>query len=310
MKIIIGDKQGYKINGSMKFLKYVEHGPDYTEPFYVENITDSNETLSIKKSQSSTPTITIEISSDRTNWSTLGTTSTTAITRALLPGEKLYMRASINSWATGAATYNSIAGMSKVGGNTMSLLYGSRFTGDEVVFPSSNTFVLGGLFNGVNSLLDASKLLLPAITLNINCYNSMFKGCTSLTTPPVLPATTLANYCYSMMFNGCTSLTTTPILPATVLGMGSYYRMFMDCTSLTTAHVLPATTLTNYCYEQMFWSCTNLNYITCLATDISAGGTNNWVNGVAATGTFYKKAGVTWPSGASGIPEGWIVTEV
>ena len=45
----------------------------------------------------------------------------------------------------------------------------------------------------------------------------MFYGCTSLTTAPELPATTLVNSCYDSMFRGCTSLnyvkamfTTTP----------------------------------------------------------------------------------------------------
>ena len=47
-------------------------GPDYTEPFYVENITDANETLSIVKSNASAPTLTIEYSTDRVNWSVLG----------------------------------------------------------------------------------------------------------------------------------------------------------------------------------------------------------------------------------------------
>ena len=39
-----------------------------------------------------------------------------------------------------------------------------------------------------------------------NCYDNMFKGCTSLTQVPALPATTLANNCYYNMFQGCTGL--------------------------------------------------------------------------------------------------------
>ena len=38
------------------------------------------------------------------------------------------------------------------------------------------------------------------------CYNSMFQGCTSLTTVPSLPATTLANNCYNSMFYLCTKI--------------------------------------------------------------------------------------------------------
>ena len=59
----------------------------------------------------------------------------------------------------------------------------------------------------------------------------------------------------------------------------------------------------------MFLSCTSLSYIKCLATDIPANGcTQNWVNGVAETGTFVKDYSMTgWTTGNSGIPTGWIV---
>ena len=49
----------------------------------------------------------------------------------------------------------------------------------------------------------------------------MFRGCTSLVTPPELPATTLANYCYSKMFNNCTSLKYIKCL-ATNIGNNTY----------------------------------------------------------------------------------------
>lgn len=56
----------------------------------------------------------------------------------------------------------------------------------------------------------------------------------------------------------------------------------------------------------MFDGCNSLDYIKCLATDISANGcTDYWLASVATTGTFVKAADVEWPSGASGIPEGW-----
>ena len=87
--------------------------------------------------------------------------------------------------------------------------------------------------------------------------------------------------------------------------------MFQGCTSLTTAPELPATTLKNYCYECMFYVCTKLNYIKCLATDISATDcTKNWVYGVASTGTFAKASSMTsWTTGVNGIPTGWTVID-
>lgn len=85
--------------------------------------------------------------------------------------------------------------------------------------------------------------------------------------------------------------------------------MFIGCTSLTHAPQLPATTLTTWCYGSMFSGCTNLNYIKMLATNtFEYGCLNNWVVGVAQSGTFVKDASMTkLPTGSSGIPDGWTV---
>ena len=154
---------------------------------------------------------------------------------------------------------------------------------------------------------DASKeLVLPATTLSSNCYRAMFFNCSGLTTAPALPATTLAYKCYNYMFFGCTSLTTAPALPATTLAADCYERMFYNCSGLTTAPVLPATTLAYGCYDLMFHNCANLASITCAATDISAPYcTKQWLDGVAATGTFTTPSSTGWSSGSSGIPSGW-----
>ena len=166
------------------------------------------------------------------------------------------------------------------------------------------------MFQDCTSLTTAPSIL-PATTLVDHCYMGMFWGCTGLTSAPTLPATTLASYCYSSMFRDCASLTTAPTLPATTLAIYCYRYMFNGCTSLTTAPVLPATTLVERCYYQMFYGCSLLNYIKCLATDISASNcTNDWVNGVAATGTFVKDPNMSsWTTGTSGIPTGWTVED-
>ena len=166
-----------------------------------------------------------------------------------------------------------------------------------------------GMFMGCTALTTAPAL--PATTLTNSCYGAMFYNCTSLTTVPALPATTLANDCYYLMFSDCTSLTTAPALPATTLANNCYSNMFVGCTALTTAPVLQATTLTDYCYGSMFKNCTNLTYIKCLATDISASNcTNNWVSGVASTGTFVKNPNMSsWSTDANGIPSSWTVED-
>ena len=167
------------------------------------------------------------------------------------------------------------------------------------------------MFLNCKSLTKAPEL--PATTLAESCYSRMFKGCTSLTTAPeILPATTIYESSYSDMFRGCTLLTQAPKLPATTLDFGCYSGMFRECTSLVTAPVLPATTLDKYCYSNMFNGCTSLNYVKCRANKISASyySLSNWLEGVSSTGTFVKRSGVSYPSGASGIPSGWTIQNI
>ena len=195
-------------------------------------------------------------------------------------------------------------------GNCMSMLFGDNAAGNYSLNGKNDAFYR--LFYKCTTLKSVSANFLPATTLANRCYNSMFSGCTSLTTAPELPATTLADSCYSAMFSSCYSLTTAPELPATTLAHRCYNSMFSDCTSLTTAPELPATTLANYCYNYMFHRCTKLNYIKMLATDISATSCLvNWVYLVASSGTFVKNPEATWDVvGVNGVPEGWtVITE-
>ena len=164
-----------------------------------------------------------------------------------------------------------------------------------------------GMFYGCTGLTSAPEL--PITTLADYCYQDMFAGCTGLTSAPELPATTMVVGCYSEMFHSCTGLTTAPTLPATTLANHCYQYMFVGCTGLTTAPELPATTLAEHCYDYMFYGCTNLNNIKALFTTTpSSSYTNNWVYGVAATGTFVKSSVATWTvTGNNGIPSGWTV---
>ena len=196
------------------------------------------------------------------------------------------------------------------------------------------------MFAGCTSLTTAPNL--PATALELTPvglgehYAHMFEGCTSLISAPALPATSLGHGCYDSMFKDCTSLTTAPELPATIL-YGSCYRfMFEGCSSLTSAPALPATHIPygstsylgndiyGYAYDHLFEGCSNLASIECMATTFDDfnyydsennqvtgpwNGFQSWTEGVAATGTFTKAAGVTWPTGNDGIPAGWTVQE-
>ena len=87
--------------------------------------------------------------------------------------------------------------------------------------------------------------------------------------------------------------------------------MFYCCENLTTAPDLPATTLLDGCYREMFRKCKKINYIKCLATDISANDcTYIWTGVVALHGTFVKNPNMSyWTTGADGIPSGWTVQD-
>ena len=156
----------------------------------------------------------------------------------------------------------------------------------------------------------ATAPALPAETLERYCYDNMFTACSNLTVAPELPATTLANYCYQSMFSGCSSLTTAPKLPATTLANYCYQKMFSSCISLTAAPELPAETLATACYYNMFRNCSSLSYIKMMAKTIPYSSClQDWVNGVASTGTFVKNQKTTLTTGANGIPAGWTVQE-
>lgn len=178
-------------------------------------------------------------------------------------------------------------------------------------FPSTtlSAYCYRETFKGCTGLMAAPAL--PALRASTQCYNLMFDGCTSLETAPDLPATTLNSSCYNGMFRNCTALRTAPaVLPAMTLYSTCYALMFLGCTQLQRSPRLPAKTLVPGCYRSMFLNCSSLSEITALF--LTAPGTSytaNWVQGVAASGTFTKSARATWQTtGINGVPTGWTIT--
>ena len=63
------------------------------------------------------------------------------------------------------------------------------------------------------------ELVLPSTKLSDRCYQSMFQGCTGLTSAPVLPATNLdAEECYRDMFKGCSNLNSVTCYATSITG--------------------------------------------------------------------------------------------
>lgn len=197
------------------------------------------------------------------------------------------------------------------------------------------------MFQGCTALTTPPEL--PATTLKIGCYRGLFDGCSALSSAPILPANTMISNAYAYMFRNCTSLISAPSLPATTLAAGCYRYMFYGCTALTTPPpTLPATSLTGtYTYQYMFYGCSNLEkapvigltttpsstqqmrymfqncsklkeieiHITSWPTTATIMG--DWVNGVAAAGTFKCPAALgtdaTITRGTGNCPTGWTV---
>ncbi|MBQ7623377.1 MAG: hypothetical protein IJS66_06540 [Bacteroidales bacterium] len=275
------------------------------------------------------------------------TSSNSSVTIDVSAGDKVRLWGDNQVYGHESAVYLyttiSCSGRHNVSGDIRSLIS----SGDYVNVQEIADYAFVQLFFHDEKLVSAKNLVLGAGTVGVSSYESMFEGCTAMTSAPALPATnlaegcyanlfagsgitgapalpatTLARECYAGMFRECQSLTSAPALPATTLAEGCYMNMFDYCTSLTTAPALNAPTLVRYCYAYMFRDCSSLGALTCLATNPdwdrdaeepdydapNAGALSEWMSGVKAAGTFTRKAGVTWPRGDYGVPSGWTVT--
>lgn len=184
-----------------------------------------------------------------------------------------------------------------ISGNIMALLY-DNFIGQTTFKentsynpPRTYTNQFRFMFSDCK-VVSAKNLILPATTLTDYCYSELFAYCSYLVEAPALPATTLAEGCYLGLFRDCIRLTEAPVLPATILAPKCYYRMFGLQTTSTTEYAA-------------------LNTVRCYAQDISATDClYQWMDHVARTGTFYKDANTTYPTGISGIPSTWNVVNI
>lgn len=269
---------------------------------------DTNYALTIDYSTDNGSTWTSITASSRTTGSSIGN-----FIGRFNTGDKVLFRGNNSKYSDGTwinqFTVDGVGSLD-VYGNIMSLIYGNNFIGTDTL---TDTYVFYEFF--YNLPIDNSiNLVLPATTLTDYCYARMFMYWTVnnlQTTIQKLPATTLADHCYYQMFSRCDSIITGPDILATNLTNFCCFQMFNQCISLTTAPILRATNLASMCYSNMFWGCSSLNYVKCYAADLSPFQCiNNWMYNVSSTGTFYKDANTTWPSGDSGIPSGWTVINI
>lgn len=169
---------------------------NYITPFWVQNVTSSTINVTIKKNNASAPTVDVYYSNDLSTWTLLGQTSTITLSLNVAAGNKVYFRSNADQWADTSSTfyynYFSSTGNCNIGGNIMSLLYGSNFTGYEKVFPNENCYgIFNGLFVGWTNLVDAGELVLPVThiesrtgAMGNRCYRALLNGCSNLINGP------------------------------------------------------------------------------------------------------------------------------
>lgn len=219
---------------------------------------------------------TIDYSLNDGTWTSITASSSTTIN--VVAGDVVRLRGTNSTYAKDKSNYSGFEGGTAtfdLEGNAMSMVYGDNFVNQTTL---SATYTFCSMFK-LSNVISAENL--------------------------ILPATTLPQYAYRAMFSNAYSLNAAPALPATTLNTGVYYYMFENC-AFSTAPDLLAPTLTNSCYLSMFTGCNNLNYIRCLATNISATNcTQNWVKNVASQGTFIRIGTTSWDRGANGIPSNW-----
>lgn len=187
----------------------------------------------------------------------------------------------------------------------------------DIVLQAGQTICLRGTSTLYNGYKDSPVAPVPLFRASALCYLSgdmmslMYTDDTYTT-----KRTEVATDAFNSIFKNTSWINIAEdaplILSAATLGSKCYKNMFAGCTSLTRAPVLPAKKMVNQCYNNMFNGCSNLSYIKCLAKESigSSSSLDNWVSGVAHTGTFVKIEGVKWDKNASRIPNNWTVVEV
>lgn len=188
----------------------------------------------------------------------------------------------------------------------------------DIILQAGQTICLRGTSTLYNGYKDSGVAPEPLFRASALCYLSgdmmslMYTDNTYTT-----KRTGVVEDAFNSIFKGVSWVDIEPaadlVLSAATLATKCYKNMFASCTSLTRAPVLPAKKMVNQCYNNMFNGCSNLSYIKCLAKESigSSSSLDNWVSGVAHTGTFVKTEGANWGNkGASRIPNNWNVVEV
>ena len=305
-KVFKGYEEVEKIYAGYEDVYEDEPSPsiDYTIPFWVENTSGQEGEMTCSWAGGS---IDPEYSTDGINWSA----ANYVFPLAVPAGGKVYMRSEAYNATTTNYTVFTI-GMNvthKAGGNILSLCDKTNYA----TLTEAPGKCLGAVFSGDTNLTDASEINFGHITTTgNNLCRQMFSGCTSLVNVPDLSKfTVISQYGMGYMFSNCTSLVTPPNLSSVrSVTTSGLMKMFSGCTSLTSGANITGITTSSSGMRQMYLNCSSLTvaYAPNLSTWNTAN-TQNWLSGVAASGTLYCPSERMYNSipanSVAGCPAGW-----
>ena len=285
--------------------------------FTIESLEDGNAIKMQRSKSPNNPTLSYSLDDGET-WTTT-TISGTVTFATINTGQKIIFKGTNTRFATYWDTFNYFnpSKQFKVYGNVMSLLNGDDFINNSE-FNNGTTHQLTGLFR-TSHIVDASNLILPALTCTADCYNGMFRSCIGLINAPQLPAIYSAYECYSSMFEECINLEIAPEINLVDMTENACARMFcmnrnsrITTPKMTKSPILRVATCVTNCYKEMFKGNGNLNEVICLMTS-DIGCTSDWLTNVSDTGIFKKSPLKTnWEKGETTkgkIPIGWTIVD-
>lgn len=279
MKII---PRGFENLPALKNLNYVSFGtgggdPTKWEYFHIINEYAGDNVLTINLSRTDFTSANTEYSFDKETWEALNFGSTTYLT--MPEGSTVYLRGT--DWVRNSGAYTNVFKCNKnfsLGGCILSLL---DYTNMKNITEIPDYFAQY-LFNFINNLIKADFNIGNATTVGDSGFKQCFGTCSNLNTAP--------------NFSNLTSV-----------GSDTFGSCFENCTSLTTSPDFSnVTSVGNSVFEYCFYGCSNLNYV--YAPSVSewkSSNFNDWLSGVASTGTMSCPQGLSIPEGTSGIPSGW-----
>lgn len=247
---------------------FIDGGGYVSKPnwFYVEG--EGTAPVNVKLTDYGVGGVTVEVSRDGEAWEEWCTTeSGQEYIKEIPVGEKLYMRSKTSNWGL-----LGISNVPIIGGNILSLVYGSEFDGSQRSFPEGTSHNFNYTFSNTG-LRYADKLVIDVDEAPDNSFANMFEGCIQLETPPQIRIGKVGQYGCSEMFAGCALMMYAPDLTASEVGNNGYYGMFRDCSTIVNAPTVAATSIGDYACSEMFMECKRLIDAPALtATAVNKGG--------------------------------------